>query len=489
MARSIIDELEQLQALTGQAGCQAAHPRDSQPTSKRFDRHTNASELGLEDVAPDEYARGGLRGAQRSAPDEGELVDVGRDAMWSVSSYKRENPITLLRDGSLETFWQSEGNVPHAITAIFPRKRTLYDLRFYVDYSKDESYTPVRVEVNVGPSEYDLDSLMERDLMAIHQNGPQGWIALPFVGTALDSPGGDTSPSNSEMLPAFTLRVDRFECIRTRVVQLVILENSAHGRDSHIRQIEVRAPKCVKSRAKSTDPFFCNPLSADPFALPAIPTDPFTGLPRDLFGLVSTGPTMPFDVEGPSTRPQNQLEHPPCPKRQLFSDWDSDQSTSPGQPISPTFSFQHIPPKHYPAQLAHSGQPVPHFPATSPGVHPGTIRADAHTRGGLDAHARGGADAHTRGGLDGQDRGGVVAHARGGLSFARDPVLASLGLLEEANEGVDGGPIVRSTASLLEAMCSEGAHGGGLSVRGTEVREPPNVDPLDSLFPWLPDIR
>ena len=50
---------------------------------------------------------------------QGKLPDIGHDAIWSVSSCKREFPISNLRDNNVDTYWQSDGNQPHTITCQF----------------------------------------------------------------------------------------------------------------------------------------------------------------------------------------------------------------------------------------------------------------------------------------------------------------------------------------------------------------------------------
>ena len=35
--------------------------------------------------------------------------------MWTLSSAKQGNGVVQLRDNNMETFWQSEGPIPHVI--------------------------------------------------------------------------------------------------------------------------------------------------------------------------------------------------------------------------------------------------------------------------------------------------------------------------------------------------------------------------------------
>ena len=52
--------------------------------------------------------------------------------------------VEQLRDGSLDTYWQSDGPQPHLVNIQFHRKMTIQDICIYADYKADESYTPSR---------------------------------------------------------------------------------------------------------------------------------------------------------------------------------------------------------------------------------------------------------------------------------------------------------------------------------------------------------
>ena len=52
--------------------------------------------------------------------------------------------VDQLRDGSLDTYWQSDGPQPHLVNIQFRKKTTIHDICIYADYRSDESYTPSR---------------------------------------------------------------------------------------------------------------------------------------------------------------------------------------------------------------------------------------------------------------------------------------------------------------------------------------------------------
>ncbi len=82
--------------------------------------------------------------------------ELGNEAVFTISSSKPGNGVEQLRDNSLETYWQSDGQFPHYINIQFLRKVTINKLCLYLDYSLDESYTPKKISVSYGTSLHDL---------------------------------------------------------------------------------------------------------------------------------------------------------------------------------------------------------------------------------------------------------------------------------------------------------------------------------------------
>lgn len=74
----------------------------------------------------------------------GKLQEVGNHAIWSLSSCKPGFGVDQLRDDILETYWQSDGQLPHLVNIQFKKKTAICDIRIYTDYKLDESYTPSR---------------------------------------------------------------------------------------------------------------------------------------------------------------------------------------------------------------------------------------------------------------------------------------------------------------------------------------------------------
>lgn len=74
----------------------------------------------------------------------GRVREVGNYAIWSLSSCKPGFGVDQLRDDITETYWQSDGQLPHLVNIQFKRKTTIRDICIYTDYKLDESYTPNR---------------------------------------------------------------------------------------------------------------------------------------------------------------------------------------------------------------------------------------------------------------------------------------------------------------------------------------------------------
>jgi len=75
----------------------------------------------------------------------GEIVAYQVTAYFSQPLMSRVGfGVEQLRDGSLDTYWQSDGPQPHLINVQFRRKMTVSDICIYADYKADESYTPNR---------------------------------------------------------------------------------------------------------------------------------------------------------------------------------------------------------------------------------------------------------------------------------------------------------------------------------------------------------
>ena len=149
--------------------------------------------------------------------------EVGTQATWSLSSCKPGFGVEQLRDGSVETYWQSDGQLPHLVNVQFRRKTTVSDVAVYTDFKLDESYTPSKVSVRCGTNFNDL-----QEIEVVELNEPAGWVVIPLKD------------------------IDE-RLVRTFMVQIAVISNHQQGRDTHLRQIRVHSP--VEERPVTSSDF------------------------------------------------------------------------------------------------------------------------------------------------------------------------------------------------------------------------------------------
>eukprot|EP00300_Choanocystis_sp_HF-7_P025097 c26764_g1_i1.p1 GENE.c26764_g1_i1~~c26764_g1_i1.p1 ORF type:complete len:116 (+),score=17.22 c26764_g1_i1:353-700(+) len=82
----------------------------------------------------------------------------------------------------------------------------------YLDYPTDESYTPSKIAIRCGTHHNDLQQVATFNTIE-----PKGWVTMNVM------------PDESYL--------------RTRMLQIVILQNHQSGRDVHIRMVQVFGPR------------------------------------------------------------------------------------------------------------------------------------------------------------------------------------------------------------------------------------------------------
>eukprot|EP00931_Biecheleriopsis_adriatica_P088982 TRINITY_DN63194_c0_g1_i1.p1 TRINITY_DN63194_c0_g1~~TRINITY_DN63194_c0_g1_i1.p1 ORF type:complete len:221 (-),score=42.35 TRINITY_DN63194_c0_g1_i1:24-641(-) len=162
-----------------------------------------------------------------------ELREIGDEAAWSLSSAKQGNGVEQLRDGNVETFWQSDGPQPHLINIQFQRKVKVSELRIHTSYKIDESYTPASISIRLGTAQHDL-----QEVQLVELKEPDGWIHVHLA---------KPSTKRTETPASCTLRDPEMggavDYVRTHFIQLAVLTNHQNGRDTHIRQLQVHGPR------------------------------------------------------------------------------------------------------------------------------------------------------------------------------------------------------------------------------------------------------
>lgn len=159
--------------------------------------------------------------------------EIGKEALcWQLSSAKPGNGVEQIRDGSTNTYWQSDGvKQPHWIQVHFARRVAISHVCLYLDYALDESYTPKRVSVHHGMTSQDLQSAVYPADAEIEFSEPNGWCIVPLSAPPdpLDVYHEQQSTSNN--------------VIRAHLLRISILNMHQNGRDTHVRQVALFGPR------------------------------------------------------------------------------------------------------------------------------------------------------------------------------------------------------------------------------------------------------
>tara|TARA_B110000977_G_scaffold49146_1_gene66710 strand:+ start:366 stop:965 length:600 start_codon:yes stop_codon:yes gene_type:complete len=162
--------------------------------------------------------------------DPADCSEIGKLAVWSVTSAKPGNGVELLRDGNLDTYWQSDGAQPHLVNVQFHRKVKVREIALYADYKLDESYTPSKISVRAGNSFHDL-----REICVVDLDEPVGWTRVRLDGGDDDEKTENDLHKNKKQSTGAPLRA--------YFIQLAVLSNHQNGRDTHVRQVKIFGPR------------------------------------------------------------------------------------------------------------------------------------------------------------------------------------------------------------------------------------------------------
>ena len=160
--------------------------------------------------------------------------DIGNEGIWSLSSSKIGNGIEQLRDDNLSTFWQSDDIQPHFILIQYLKKTRISEVWLYLDYKIDESYTPSKISIRI---ENSFNEMV--DIRTIEYEEPVGWFPILL----------EEKNSDSKTIKPY---------IKTMTLQIMILQNTHNGRDTHIRGVKIFAPRENKSFDMTFPKFLSN---------------------------------------------------------------------------------------------------------------------------------------------------------------------------------------------------------------------------------------
>jgi anaphase-promoting complex subunit 10 len=220
------------------------------------------------------------------------LRELGPEAVcWQLSSAKPGNGVEQIRDPSLDTYWQSDGQAqPHWIQLHFARRVAISHVCLYCDFAHDESYTPRKISVDAGCTQQDLQEAVP----LVELNEPSGWAILPLrsppdpldayyeddgdgdfydpdndLSYKLDgnrvNAGSSSAPPNSNSNNNNRLYNNR-HVVRAHLIRISIQAMHQNGRDTHVRQVRIFGPRMMsQQQAVTTTAAATNRGSATPF--------------------------------------------------------------------------------------------------------------------------------------------------------------------------------------------------------------------------------
>lgn len=147
--------------------------------------------------------------------------DISHLGKWTLSSFKTKNDVSFLLDDSVNTYWQSDGDLPHYVEIQFSKLTTVSVVCIFEYAEEDDSYTPAALKLEAGLGKSKLRCVNSYTL-------PQydGWVPLK-VGQEKKG----------------------LQCMYLRIT---ILKNLQHGKDSHVRGLRIFT---YPGKTKAEEPF------------------------------------------------------------------------------------------------------------------------------------------------------------------------------------------------------------------------------------------
>ncbi len=149
--------------------------------------------------------------------------EIGEFGIWTLSSAKSGNGVEQLRDDNVNTFWQSDSCQPHYLKIEFLNKYRVSELWIYLDYKTDESYTPNKISLQI---ENSFHEWVDYKLFDFEE--PVGWFKMTL----------EERNSKGDIVKPY---------LKLQGLQLVVLQNTHNGKDTHIRCVKIFSPRENKS--------------------------------------------------------------------------------------------------------------------------------------------------------------------------------------------------------------------------------------------------
>ena len=180
------------------------------------------------------------------------LKEISSLASWTVSTAKPGNGVAALRSPDPSLFWQSDGPQPHLLSIHFFKLVSIVHIRIFLDFERDESYTPTKIQFLAGMGVHDIQEFAEMSF-----DSPTGWIDVDFSNVGPVEPDSDDERNDSKEIDWSKRPV-----LRAFLVQVKILENHQNGKDTHLRAVQLfsrdEALETRGPRIGATNKFFGN---------------------------------------------------------------------------------------------------------------------------------------------------------------------------------------------------------------------------------------
>ena len=119
-----------------------------------------------------------------------------------------------------ESFWQSDGKSPHFIKCAFDQLVRIRQIAIFLDFERDQSYTPIQLQVHWGMCPFIAFAMDECSAQKfnVETAEPSGWVCLM-----------KDSVSATGDMPA----------LLAKCVTIVVVDNHRGGNDTRIRQVRI----------------------------------------------------------------------------------------------------------------------------------------------------------------------------------------------------------------------------------------------------------
>ncbi|OBA27122.1 galactose-binding like protein, partial [Hanseniaspora valbyensis NRRL Y-1626] len=140
------------------------------------------------------------------------IIDLTSLGTWVASSEKEENSIKNVLNNDINTYWQSDGFLPHSIEVKFDKLTKLNNILMFFSNKMDQSYSPNFIKIYGGTHELDMTLLKSLKIKNV-----EGWINLFFY--------SDSYIYNPP--------------IDIKILKINIFSNQQKGKDSHLRFVRL----------------------------------------------------------------------------------------------------------------------------------------------------------------------------------------------------------------------------------------------------------